>query len=69
MATTSLRSPRCIPGITFLTAILATPRTPHRTLFVTGFFSLSVAAPSLLVIASAAAAKFSSALLLSHKAL
>src|SRR5437763_4719338 len=33
MAATSLHSPFCIAGITFRTAILATPRTPHRTLF------------------------------------
>src|ERR1700756_4595707 len=32
MATISLRLPFCIPGITFLTAMAATPSTPHFTL-------------------------------------
>src|SRR5215467_1392025 len=32
IAVTSLHSPFCMAGITFLMAILATPSTPHRTL-------------------------------------
>src|SRR4030088_320400 len=33
MAVTSDHSPSCIPGMTFLTAILATPKTPHLIFF------------------------------------
>src|ERR1017187_2810339 len=35
MATISLHSPACMAGITRVTAILATPSTPHRTFFMT----------------------------------
>src|SRR5450631_2135678 len=35
MPTISLNSPACMLGITRLTAIFATPNTPHRTFFMT----------------------------------
>src|SRR5580700_4260904 len=40
IAITSLQSPFCIAGITFLTAILAVPKIPQRTLFGGGVSAL-----------------------------
>src|SRR5438132_11138983 len=46
IAVTSDHSPRCIAGMTFFTAMLATPKTPHSTFFFISFLLVVLSAGS-----------------------